>query len=539
MLVAFEETTPRTLEGVLALTRAYLALRKADEARALLAPYWRKERFPSRAEEKILAEFGGLLTRDDHRHRMIRMLHIDRIGSAERVAELAGREALAAAWAAVTRGEADAGKLIAEVPKAERGPAYLFVKTRYLRRAGKISAAAETMRQAPTDAGALVDPDAWWIERRVLSRELLDIGKPEAAYEIAASHAAASPVHAVDAEFHAGWYALRFLDAPEKARGHFRRIVELSDGPISLARGHYWLARALEAAGEDAAARDHFVRAAEHQTAFYGQIAAARLSSVETASLLPEIGTDDRRHFGARPAVHAIRRLEAIEAYDEADALYRALAHELNDAGEIMLLAEMAETRGDHRLALRVGKWAAARGLEVGAIAFPVGAIPETSDISAAGTALAYAIARQESEFNASARSPAGALGMLQLLPGTARDMARAIGVSYEPARLTRDAAYNAQLGAAYLGTQLERFDGSYILTFAGYNAGPRRAREWVERYGDPRGAALKDVIDWIERIPYHETRAYVQRVMENYQVYKMRLSGRMDIVEDLTQGRD
>jgi soluble lytic murein transglycosylase len=152
--------------------------------------------------------------------------------------------------------------------------------------------------------------------------------------------------------------------------------------------------------------------------------------------------------------------------------------------------------------------------------------------------ALAYAVARQESEFNVGAVSGAGARGLLQLLPGTAKDVARKTGLPFSQARLTTDPAYNATLGAAFLAEQLGRFDGSYVLTFAGYNAGPRRAREWVKRYGDPRGKDIDAVVDWIERIPFTETRAYVQRVMENYQVYKMRLSGQADIARDLIYGR-
>ena len=206
--------------------------------------------------------------------------------------------------------------------------------------------------------------------------------------------------------------------------------------------------------------------------------------------------------------------------------------------GELALLAAMAEKRGDHFLALRVGKIAASRGLDIGALSHPVGVIPASANISGAGKALAYAIARQESEFNVGAVSGAGARGLLQLLPGTAKEVAKKSGLPYSKARLTTDAGYNATLGAAFLGEQLGRFDGSYVLTFAGYNAGPRRAQEWVERYGDPRGKGIDAVVDWIERIPFTETRSYVQRVMENYEVYKMRLSGKFDIVDDLVNGR-
>jgi soluble lytic murein transglycosylase len=198
----------------------------------------------------------------------------------------------------------------------------------------------------------------------------------------------------------------------------------------------------------------------------------------------------------------------------------------------------MAEQRSNHFLALRVGKIAAGRAIDVGALAHPIGAIPTSAAIDGAGTALAYAVARQESEFNVGAVSGAGALGLLQLLPGTAREVAQRSGLPYSKDRLVTDAGYNATLGAAFLSEQLGRFNGSYVLTIAGYNAGPRRAAEWAERYGDPRGKDLDTVVDWIERIPYTETRTYVQRVMENYQTYKMRLSGRFDIAQDLVEGR-
>ena len=187
---------------------------------------------------------------------------------------------------------------------------------------------------------------------------------------------------------------------------------------------------------------------------------------------------------------------------------------------------------------MRPGDATLSAGVHGGVACATIGAIPAAAKISGAGKALAYAIARQESEFNIGAVSHAGARGLLQLMPGTAREVAKKEGLPYSAGRLTTDAAYNATLGAAYLGEQLGRFDGSYVLTFIGYNAGPGRAREWIKRYGDPRGKDIDAVVDWIERIPYAETRSYVQRVMENYQVYKMRLSGTFDIAGDLCNGR-
>jgi len=536
-LAAFADVPPRTSHGAMLLARAHLATGRLSEARDALVPTWRRQRLDIADETAILREFSTILTTADHRFRMERMLYADRFPAAERAAALAEAEELAKAFIAVSRNEANAAAMLDAVPEAQRGAAWTFAKARHLRRTGKDVEAAETMLTAPTSGDALVDPDAWWVERRVLSRELVDLGDIPTAYKLAATHAAESPAQAVDAEFHAGWYAFRGMGDAKKGATHFARIAEIAEGPISLSRAHYWLGRAAEKGGPGEA-REHFERAATYGTAFYGQLAAAKLGRTAITIDTPVSGDAERKRFEARPAVKAIARLEQAGHGQRADAIYRALAEELESAGELALLVERAERRGSHFLALRVAKWAAARGLDIGTLTHPTGAIPDDAQIAGAGKALAYAIARQESEFNAGARSGAGALGLLQLLPGTAREMARKTGVAYSQARLTADAGYNAALGAAYLDEQLGRFDGSYVMTFAGYNAGPRRAREWAERYGDPRGKSIETVVDWIERIPFTETRSYVQRVMENYQVYKMRLTGRMDIAADLVHGR-
>jgi soluble lytic murein transglycosylase len=236
--------------------------------------------------------------------------------------------------------------------------------------------------------------------------------------------------------------------------------------------------------------------------------------------------------------VRAIKRLEQLDLESRANILYRALADELDSPGELAMLAAMAERRGDYYMALKVGKQANNRGVDAPALAFPIGVIPSSANISASGKALAYAIARQESEFNPGAKSGAGALGLLQLMPGTAKSVAAKAGLGFNLSRLTSDPGYNATLGARFLGEQIDTFSGSYVLTFIAYNAGPRRAREWVERFGDPRGKSIDQVVDWVERIPFTETRNYVQRVMENYQVYKMRLGADASIERDLVMGR-
>ena len=534
---AFAGSEPQTIEGALLLARAQKELGNAKAALAVLQPFWRTEKLDAKYEVAILNDFGGLIPAADHRIRMERMLYADRVNSAARVAELAGAKPLADAWAAVIKGDKKAQALLDAVPASQRSAGYVFAKARLLRKQEKFTEAAAVMLKAPRDRASLIDPDTWWVERRVLSRELLDEGDVKTAYRIAAAHSAENATNAADAEFHAGWYALRGLNDARLASGHFERIAKIAGSPISLSRAYYWLGRAAEAGGPGNA-KDYFARAATYGTSFYGQLAAERIGRKALNVAYPAPTAADRQTFAQREAVSAITRLEGAGYAAYAEMLYRDLASQLNSPGELALLAVMAEKQNNHYLALRVGKIAAQRGLDVGALSHPIGVIPGSANISGSGKALAYAIARQESEFKVSAVSSAGARGLLQLMPGTARDLAKKAGMAFSQERLTTDAGYNATLGASFLGEQLGRFNGSYVLTFAGYNAGPRRADQWIARYGDPRGKDVDTVVDWIERIPYAETRSYVQRVMENYQVYKMRLSGSYDINGDLVNGR-
>jgi len=538
VLKTFSGSKPLTVEGAILLARAHLAVDKPTDARALLAEHWRAGELTDYQEDLIIREFGALLTEEDHRFRAERMLYAGQFASASRIAHLARAKELVAAWRAVERNAAKAADLIEAVPEEHRSAAWHFLKARHLRRSQQFAEAAEVLLSVEPSEAAKVDPDAWWVERRALSRELLDLKQEQLAHRVAASHTGGSPLTIADSEFHAGWYALRFMDDPTTAARHFRRMAEVANGPISLARAHYWIGRSAEAGAPNLDAKEQYERAARYGTTFYGQLAAAKLGRKRLENTPPAITPEHRQDFAARQPVRAILRLQEIGFEERAGILYRDLARELATPQELAQLVEMAEKNGKHYLALRIAKTGSARGLEIGSLTHPMGVIPKGTTLSGAGEALAYAIARQESEFNVGAVSGAGARGLLQLMPATAREVAKKNGLPFSALKLTSDAGYNATLGAAYLDEQLARFGGSYILTFIGYNAGPRRANEWIERYGDPRGRPLEEVIDWIERIPFTETRGYVQRVLENYQVYKAQLTGQFEIERDLVHGR-
>jgi soluble lytic murein transglycosylase len=537
IIEAFVSKQPLSTEGALLLARAHKSEGKIDAAIQVLTPFWLTEVLGASDENAIITEFGAAIPASVHLKRMQKMLYEGRTASASRVAGMANASQLYTAWAAVIRKDKSAAKLLNAVPEQLRNSGYVFAKARYLRREGKASAAAELMISAPRDKTNLIDPDEWWSEQQTLARDLIDLKKYDLAYQVAANHALGSPSKRGDAEFHAGWIALRFLNDAQKSISHFKNLAAITDGPISQGRAYYWLGRAVEA-GAEGSADAYFTQSATFTTTYYGQLAAAELGLKTLNIATPSPTEGERAQFQRREWVLAAKLLiDAGHAW-RATPLMDALADNLSSPGELALLAEMAAKAGQNKLALQIGKSSAYRGIDVGALTHPLGAIPEETELSDAGRALAYAIARQESEFHVGAKSNAGALGLLQLLPGTAQEVAQRAGLEYSKARLSSDAAYNATLGARYLSDQIDRFDGSYILTFIAYNAGPRRADEWVKRYGDPKGKPIEDVVDFVELIPFPETRSYVQRVMENYQVYKWRLNGEYDIVKDLRFGR-
>lgn len=538
IIAAFKEKAPETTKGSIALIRALMTSGDAKSARTMATNAWRTQMMDDREADIFSNEFASLLTKDDHFRRMEMLLYRDHVNDAREISRKAEAQSLYRAWSTVIRSPAKADAAIEAVDKSWHAtPAYLYLRIRHLRELERNKEAAALLAKMPRDRAALVDPDEWWVEARIISRGLYEDGDAKAAYKLAAAHLAQSPEEIAEAEFHAGWYALRGLKDAKTAARHFSAILDVASGQISSARAHYWLGRAAEA-GAGGKAPEHYARAAQYPSTFYGQLASAKLDRKSLDIAYPQPTAQDRARFKQREAVQAIGKLEDAGSEWRADMLYRALAAELDSPGELAILSAMAEKRGNHQTSLQVGKIAWNRGLDVAALAYPLGAVPNGADINGSGKALAYSIARQESAFNKAAISPANARGLLQLLPGTAKGVARRHGLPYSKDRLTSDAGYNATLGAHFLGEQISDFGGSYILTFIAYNAGPRRVSQWIERFGDPRGRPLDEVIDWIELIPFTETRHYVQRVMENYQIYKARLGQPANIEADLRFGR-
>lgn len=538
IVTAFDKTLPSTPEGTMALARAALETGDKTRAASVLRALWSSQRMDEAEEDKFIKEFGALFTPADHKRRMEFLLYRERYDQAKRFSELGEAQSLFDAFSAVGRKTKDADKKIKAVGAKWQGdPALLYINIKRHRQQREFEAAAKLLEKTPADPDALVDTGAWWVEARIVGRGLMDEGKVKAAYRLAQAHVAKEPDDIAEAEFHAGWFALRGMRDNARAEAHFKSLLKASPKAHDQARGHYWLGVTLEKSNKTAA-KVHFTKATEYPATFYGQLAAARLDIAIKPGHRYEVTGANRLAFASRPEIIGLSLLEQAGEASRARRLYLALAASLENPVDVQLLAGKALDTHGSTLALAIGKTALKQGHDPGLAAFPLGAIPDTADVSGAGKALAYAIARQESAFNPQAVSPANARGLLQLLPSTARRVAKQYQMAYADEKLTEDPAFNATLGSHYLGEQINKFDGSLIMTFAAYNAGPSRVTQWIRRYGDPRGKGIDAAVDWVESIPFTETRDYVQRVMENYQVYKLLLDETPDIAADMTAGK-
>ena len=519
----FAERPPSTPSGKFVLARALARDGEFERATALARELWREDDFGDGIETLARKEFSELLAPEDHKYRSDRLFYGGRGGQSLRAAELAGKDVaqLAKARAAVSIGRGDS-KLIGSLPPAlQKDPSLVFARVHYLRKTNKFPEAAAALRDAPAAPEKLVDGEAWWTERKTIARKLLDRGDTKHAYEVFARHAAKTASSQVEAEFHAGWIALRFLDDIDAAERHFDRAVAIAETPHQKSRAEYWRARAAEARHtpeQDETARAHYREAANHSTTFYGQLALAKLgSNASPVRPSPEPAEGDARD----ESVRVVELLIAVGEKEAMGALASEAAKHLENPGQVAALAIAAERAQNARFSLTLGKLASYRGVAIDDAAFPSFGIPAFSALpNSAPKSLVFAVARQESAFEPRVVSIAGAVGLMQMLPSTARHTAALAHVGYDPHRLMTEPAFNAQLGASFLGELLGTEKGSYILTLAAYNAGPGRASQWINAYGDPRRPNV-DPIDWVERIPLAETRNYVQRVLENFVVYR------------------
>ncbi|MGE5158805.1 MAG: transglycosylase SLT domain-containing protein [Gemmatimonas sp.] len=534
----FENEPPLSAKGRLALAKAMLARGDRANAERLVRHAWRNDPMSEDTESAALDMFGALLTAADHKARMDTLLYGSEHEAALREARRlgAGYVALAKARIAAYRKASNLRALLEAVPSQLRGDTgYLFAEIQLLRREDKYQEAARLMLSAPRDPARLLNVDEWWIERRLEARHSIDLGDYRTAYVIARDAAIPNrEVYKTEQQFTAGWIALRFLHDPATALRHFARIGVDSANPTTLARAGYWQGRAYEAADRLKDARTAYLAAARQSTSYYGQLARARLG-------LPQLALNPPPHERDASRFEIVRAVQLLYEIGERDIAVPIFADEgeNGDPEALVGLGELAHHYDDARGMLLIGKYALNRGLPFDFYAYPVNGIPRYRAIGPeVEPSVIFAIARQESAFNPAVVSPAQAYGLMQVTPDAGQYVCKRAGVRFDLRRMKTDPVYNTALGAAELGGLLEDYRGSYIMTFAAYNAGRGSLKKWIERYGDPRDPKV-DAVDWVELIPFSETRNYVERVMENLQVYRARFGGgtHLQIEADLHRG--
>jgi soluble lytic murein transglycosylase len=529
---------PATSVGRLALARVLMNEDDRDGAAREVRAVWQSAELSAEMESAVLDTFTDMLSRADDVARMDRRLGAKDFGAAMRAAKRAGddRVAIVKACIAAEAKSAKGGALLDAVSaEARMDLGYMLCRLHWLMRNdapgsnlhGRIvtpkedlAAAVKLVLAASPEDLQRQDTDEWWRERRALARKLIDLGDAATAYQVVRQSAPpANPYYRAEFHFMAGWIALRFLADPATALTHLIHIDEGATDPVLLARAAYWRGRAAEAAGERGEMRAQYAVAARYPTAYYGQLARAKLG-IDEIALRP---SPQSVNVDASEALHAADILYAIGERDLVLHFVSDLAEESIDSALIAGLGELTARYHDARAMLMIGKTAVARGFPLDQYAFPDIGVPSYNPIGPeVDRSIVYSIARTESGFDQHDRSSANAVGLMQVTPEAGRDTAKRVGVAYNWDRLVSDPVYNTQMGAAEVAALLKDYRGSYIMTFAGYNAGRGRVQQWVAQHGDPRDPGV-DAVDWVERIPFAETRNYVQRVMENLQAYRAR----------------
>jgi soluble lytic murein transglycosylase len=534
--------------GRLALARADLREGNRTDAETAVRAVWQSAPLSAELEEAVLAAFPGVLSSADHAARMDRRIGAKDFVAALRAAKRVGDNhvAIVKACIATEAKSAKGGALLNAVPADARNDlGYALCRVQWLLRNdtpgsnvhGRIVtpkediAAAVKLTLAPSQEELQrQDTDEWWRARRALARKLLDVGDAATAYEVVRKSAPpANPYYRAEFHFMAGWIALRFLRDPAAALEHFAHIDEGSNDPIVLARAAYWRGRAAETTGQIEEMRAQYEAAARYPTAYYGQLARARLDLDE---IVPLRSPPEPADGNSNELLHAADILYQIGGGDLIRLFVSDLIEESSDAALIAGLGELTARYKDAQTMLFVGKTALAKGLPMDQYAFPDIGVPDYSPLGPnLDRCIVYSIVRTESGFDPSDQSSAKAVGLMQVTPGAGRDTAKRFSVAYNWKRLVSDPVYNMQLGTGEVSALLKDYRGSFIKTFAGYNAGRGRVEQWVALHGDPLDPNV-DAVDWVERIPFSETRNYVQRVVENLQVYRTRFGASPAAIE-------
>jgi soluble lytic murein transglycosylase len=530
ILTWFKKHPPKTPEGATAYAKALLA--KGEKAKALheITKAWQTMEMTQGQEKKFLSDFGRMLSEKHHFARLQFLLWDENITDARRHLARVSNSVQKAARLRISFLQGDSPQL----PSSLKDEGLLYEKVRWLKKQKDFYAAAQILIKTPTNRK---HAQKWWKERSYVAREMIALQDYQKAYQILKKHNLEAKTEAyAEAEWLLGWLALRFLKKPHEALHHFMALGKQVEGAVSKARAAYWVGRTYETQRKNDLAEKYYRIAARYKTAYYGQLSAAKLQEnpYPILNITPKVTALEKKRFHEKDLVKAAYILKGLG---------KEAAHEISKF--LSPIATQAKTKAERELAVQLAHhlspcdvvWIAKRAGNREPVllktAFPTCSLPTRKDLPE--SALLHAIAYKESHFNPKAESSKGAQGLLQLIPKAAAEAAERLGISHSAHKIF-DPAHNLLLGSDHLSTLLTEFNGSYILAIAAYNAGPTPVRRWLKEFGDPRDGKI-DVIDWIERVPYGETRNYLMRVLETLTNYRSR-SGKphRTIIDDLTR---
>lgn len=536
ILTWFDKHPPQTAEGAIVYAKTLSAQKQRDKAAKVLSSAWRTMELSKDEERKILSGFGHLLQEKDHIARIQFLLWNENVQDAKRMMihiPISTRK-IEEARMAFLSGRSDAlQKMKALPPKSQQDEGLLYEATKWHRKRGDFTDAARILIKTPSSSA---HAQQWWKERNYIAREFIALGDYATAHEVLVKNGLEPGTEGFpDAKWLMGWLDLRYLNKPDEAREHFETLCANVEGAISKARGAYWVGRVHESQGNNTLAKKWYKQGAHYKTSYYGQLSASKIGekAYPNLSASPKATTEEKRRFEEKDLVKAAYILKGLGA---------GASHELDKF--IMQICAQTKTKSERELSVHLAHnlspkqvvWAAKKAGYAEPVllrkAFPSYAIPKRGQ-ETPEEAFVMAIIYQETRFDPSAQSSAGAMGLMQLIPTTAAHEAKRLGVKHSKNMLF-DPKHNLHLGSAHLHRMLNNFGNSYILTAVAYNAGPNVARRWIKEIGDPRSGKL-DIIDWVELIPYYETRNYVMRVLENVTNYRS-LNGhpKVTLVNDL-----
>jgi soluble lytic murein transglycosylase len=534
----FDRFPPLTAAGRLRHAEALMAMGRVDAAREAARAAWRSGVLRPSDETRLISGFSGALTPADREARVDRLLWANSTSAAMRELPYVSpaKQPLFRARLAFRTNAPDAATLGGMVTGADRNdPGFIADRTSWLRNSGQSPAARAYLAQPRTLSALPGNVEKWYEVLLANASGAANDGQYALAFDIARQIDDAYPAGTdvsvkpygerddyTSLAWLAGRTAMKNLRRPADAVGMFSRYGNGSRTPTTRAKGFYWAARAAEAAGDTVTANRWYESAAALSDVYYGQLALERLgrplrAPSATAAVAPD--PTARQAFYARETVQAVQYLGRTGNYQDQTLFVRQIANAATSDTDHALAAELSKKIGRPDLGVMVGRSALMNGHSDYTVAgYPSVPVPATQQ---GNFTMIHAIARQESQFDRTAVSHAGARGLMQLMPGTAREAATKLGLSYNSDSLTSDTGYNIQLGSSYFQRMLDYYGGSYPLAVAAYNAGPGNVNKWLAAFGDPRSGAI-DTLDWVESIPYTETRNYVQRVLENAVVYDL-----------------